>query len=250
MQLGSRWLLVLVLALAGCQAAPPPPRTAAKNPGALAAEALQQGDAAKAADLYRSALVAEPTSVPLHYGLGLAASYLDRKTEAVREFTWVIERGDKNSAEAKAAREWLVAVGALSRSTAAALPSDDSPAPERASANQEAKQAPASVQGRALFDDTPGLVVPMERIQLLLSDYPNRIVYLRLRTDERGYFHFKDVPPGIYKLTDRVAGPPRWRLRVELKPGQDLTLDLSPSNSTRARDDFPDAAQAVGSPSS
>ena len=244
MQLGRRWLLVLVVALVACQAAPPPSRTAAKDSAALAAEALQRGDMAKAAELYRSALVNQPDGLPLHYGLGVATSYLDQRAEAVREFTWVLRHADKSSAEAKAAREWLASVGALPRPGASVLASDEPQ--DQDSPNREPKPAPASLQGRVVFDDTPGLVIPMERLQLMLSDYPNRIVYLRLRTDERGHFHFKDVPPGTYKLTDAVAGPARWRLRVDLKPGQDLTLDLSPSNSTRARDDFPEAAQAVG----
>jgi len=245
MHLGSRSLVVLIVVLAGCQAAPPPPRPAAKSAAVLAAEALQQGDAAKAAELYRSALMAEPGNVSLHYGLGVAASHLDRRSEAVREFTWVVERGDKNSSEAIAARRWLASVGAFPRSVVAAQATEE-PNQDQDRAKQEPKAAPASVQGRALFDDTPGVLVPMERIQLLLSDYPNKIVYLRLRTDERGYYHFTNVPPGVYKLTDRVAGPPRWRLRVELKPGQDLSLDLNPANSTRVRDDFPEPIQSVG----
>ena len=78
------------------------------------------------------------------------------------------------------------------------------------------------------------------RMQLFLYDHPNRVVYYRIRTDEEGRFRFINVPPGIYKLADRIAGQPTWRLRVELKPGEDLSLDLSLGNSTRTRDDFPE----------
>jgi len=248
MRLGVRWLAVLALALSACQAAPPP-GPSAKSLATLAAEALQRGDAARAADLYRSALVTEPENLPLHYGLGVAASYLDQRTDAVREFSWVVARGEPDRAETKAAREWLASVGIFPRGAIARV-SDETRVQEPEASSRDAKPAPASVQGRALYDTTPGLIVPMERMQLMLSDYPNRIVYLRLRTDERGNFHFKDVPPGVYKLTDTVAGPARWRLRVELKPGQDLSLDLSPANSTRVRDDFPEPAQPTGSPSS
>src|SRR5439155_10160486 len=95
---------LLALAAAGlvaCQAAPPAPRPAVKDPGALAAAALEQGDHATAAALYRTALAAEPERLAFHYGLGVAASYLDRKTEAVREFTWVLERGEAGSSEVK-----------------------------------------------------------------------------------------------------------------------------------------------------
>jgi hypothetical protein len=40
-------------------------------------------------------------------------------------------------------------------------------------------------------------------------------------------------------LTNRVAGQPIWRLRVELKPGEEKQLDLDPGNSIAVRDDFP-----------
>lgn len=239
-RLGGRWLLGLALALAACQAAPPP-RPAVKDPGTLAAEALDGGDYARAADLYRSALAAEPESLPLRYGLGVAASHLDRRAEAVTEFTWVLERGEPDSAEVKAARRWLVSVGALPRFAATTLPSEDTREQEQKPPEQ--KPAPASLQGRALFADSAGGVVPMEQMLLFLYDYPNRVVYFRIRTDEGGRFRFPKVPPGLYKLTDRASGPPRWRLRVELKPGQDMTLDLVPENSTKVRDDFPQGPQ-------
>lgn len=232
-----RWLLALAFVLAACQAAPAPPRPAAKDLGSLAAEALERGDYAKAAELYRSAVAAEPGSLPLHYGLAVSASYLDRRMEAVSEFTWVLERGEADSAEVKAARRWLMSVGALPRFAAATAEPEEPREPAQKPARD--KPAPATVHGRVMSGDTPNDLAPMQRMQLFLYDYPNRVVYFRIRTDEQGHFHFPDVPPGIYKLTDRAAGPPRWRLRVELKAGQDMTLDLDPGNSTKVRDDFP-----------
>lgn len=241
-------LVALSLILVACQA-PPAPRPAAKSADVLAREALDSGDYAKAAELYQSALAAEPESLALHYGLGIAASYLDRRADAVREFTWVLGRAGSDSPEATTARRWLQSVGAWRRPGVIPASREESPRPSEAPPKADAP-APAVLQGRALFDEAPGVVQPMKRLQLLLSDYPDRVVYLRLRTDETGRFRFADVPPGVYKLTDAVAGQPRWRLRVELKAGQDLTLDLDPANSTRVRDDFPDASGATGSPSS
>jgi len=87
--------------------------------------------------------------------------------------------------------------------------------------------------------EAPNDVVPVQRMQLILMEYPSRVQYHRVRTDEQGRFRFANVVPGTYKLTDRAAGTPQWRLRVELKPGQDVTLDLGPGNTTRMRDDFP-----------
>ena len=61
-----------------------------------------------------------------------------------------------------------------------------------------------------------------------------------LRTDQQGNFRFTDVVPGDYMLTNVIAGPPTWRLRVTLAKGERLTLDLLPSNQTAVRDDFRD----------
>jgi len=235
-------VVALALVLAACQGTPPPPRSAETDIGTLAAEALQRGEYAKAADLYQRAMDAEPASVPFHYGLGVAASYLDRRAEAVREFTWVLERGEADSVEVKTARAWLLSVGALPRLAGATAPPEDPREPEEKPASRSSH---ASVQGRAVLEGR-GAGAPAGRLALFLSDYPKRVKRFRVLTDEDGRFRFADVPPGVYKLSDRVAGPPRWRLRVEVKPDQELTLDLDQANSTRVRDDFPDPPPTEG----
>ncbi len=40
-------------------------------------------------------------------------------------------------------------------------------------------------------------------------------------------------------LTNRLAGQPIWRLRVELKPAEEKQLELNPGNGVAMRDDFP-----------
>ena len=229
-------LAVLSLALAACQGAPAPPRQASdhvvNDGGTLAAQALERGDYARAAELYRKALVSAPESLALHFGLGVSASYLERRPEAVRELTWVLEHGDTRSNEVRAARRWLRSVGALPRldhATTTAL--NEQPAA------QDEKLATGSVHGSVMLDGTP-----RQRMQLFLVEHPARVKYFRLRTDEQGNFRFQNVSPGIYKLSERAAGDPTWRLRVEVKPGDDLTLDLSAANSTKVRDDFPELA--------
>ena len=62
----------------------------------------------------------------------------------------------------------------------------------------------------------------------------------RLFTDDDGGFRFPKLAAGPYKLTNRIAGRPIWRLRVELKPGEGKQLELTPANSTATRDDFPE----------
>jgi protocatechuate 3,4-dioxygenase beta subunit len=60
-----------------------------------------------------------------------------------------------------------------------------------------------------------------------------------VRTDQDGRYVFTKIPPGAYKLTNTVAGPPLWRLRVTIAPGRETTLDLNNGNSLTVRDDFP-----------
>jgi hypothetical protein len=203
---------------------------------ALAASALERGDYARAAELYRGALAAAPESVPLHYGLGVSASHLERKAEAIRELSWVLEHGGADSSEVRAARRWLQSVGALRR------PAAEEGAAREEPQDQSPKPAMASVHGRVLVGETAKDTTPAQRMQLFLMEHPSRVRYFRLRTDEQGYFRFQNVPPGVYKLTERAAGQPTWRLRLEVKPGQDVALELGPDNSTRIRDDFPDAS--------
>jgi hypothetical protein len=243
MHLGRSWLIVLAVGLAACQGAPAP-RSADKDAGTLAAEALERGEYEQAAGLYRTALGDDPESLPLHYGLGVATSYLDRRPETVREFSWVLEHGDGDSSEARTAQAWLLSVGALPRPapTPSTAPAEE--AQEEKAKPEEQKPLLASVQGRVLFGEGGAGAGPVKGMRLFLSDYPKRVLRRRILTDEEGRFRFANVPPGTYKLTDRVAGPPRWRLRAELKPGQEITLDLDPSNSTLARDDFPESSQA------
>jgi hypothetical protein len=83
----------------------------------------------------------------------------------------------------------------------------------------------------------------MPRLQLFLVGQPNSPTQLErynLRTDEHGNFKFPDVVPGPYKLTNRVAGQPTWRMRVELKASEVKVLELTPENSVAALDDFPE----------
>ncbi len=99
---------------AGCQAPPPRiPLSGHKDTAVLAAEALEAADYATAARLYRVALEKRPESFPLHYGLAVAASNLDARDEAVREFGWVVARGTAGSPEVEAARRWLISVGGI-----------------------------------------------------------------------------------------------------------------------------------------
>jgi tetratricopeptide (TPR) repeat protein len=202
--------------------------------GARAAQALQIGDNARAAELYRKALEKAPESRPLHYGLGVSLSHLGRRDEAIRELRWVVDsvaRGAGPTEETEAARGWLMRVGALPMAEAI-----------RASTLEDLNPpGSASLEGQALTVVDNFGTRPRKRLQLFLigrPDGPTADEFHQARTDEEGRFRFAGVVPGLYKLSDRVAGQPLWRLRVEVKPGA-VDLGLSPENGLPGRDDFP-----------
>jgi Tfp pilus assembly protein PilF len=234
-------LLVVFLILTACQAPSQPGRsTSSETPAVLAARALAAGRYADAAQLYREALGEASSKMELHYGLAVASSYLERRDDAIREFRWVLQYGPPSAGEVEASRQWLIRAGALPPAAYAAA-DPNGPEKERAAGN-------ASLEGRAVFAESGQTPQPMQRQQLFLVGQPNSPTQqerYNLRTDEQGNFKFPDVVPGPYKLTNRVAGQPIWRLRVELKASEVKVLELSPANSVASQDDFPEAqAQA------
>jgi tetratricopeptide (TPR) repeat protein len=233
-RLKSYVLIALLALVAACQAPPRPEQSSApEDPTRLAARALAAGGYADALELYRQALSEAPGKVGLHYGAGVASSYLDRRDDAVREFRWVVQYGPQNAPEVAAARQWLIRAGALPSTSLTR------PAPSRS--GEERQAGNASLEGRAVFAEAGQVPKPMARLQLfLVPESPTQKERYHLRTDEEGNFKFPDVVPGPYKLIDRVAGQPIWRLRVEVKPSETKVLELTQSNSLAVQDDFPD----------
>jgi len=220
----------LLLAGAACQAPPPtPPARVDVDPAGRAVAALEAGRYAEAVGLFREVLARTPESVALRYGLAVALSYTDRGA-AIREFQWVLANARPESQERADSREWLARAGALP-----AAPATPSPEPERQGGN-------AALVGRAVFAEAGAKPEPMPRLQLFLKGQPGSPTAderYNLRTDADGNFKFPNVPPGPYMLTNRLAGQPIWRLRVELKPAEEMQLNLNPGNSVAVRDDFP-----------
>jgi tetratricopeptide (TPR) repeat protein len=223
----------LALAGAACQSpsARPPQASVEAGPAARAGVALNAGRYSEAAALYREALARAPQRVDLHYGLAVALSYFDRGA-AIREFQWVMANAPPSSQESVESQAWLTRAGALPSVAAPSRPAG----PERQPGN-------AVLVGRATFAEVGAKPEPMSRLQLFLRGQPGSPVkdgrYV-LRTDEDGNFKFSDIPPGPYMLTNRLAGQPIWRLRVELKPADEQQLELNAGNSVAVRDDFPE----------
>jgi hypothetical protein len=229
----ARLATVMMLALAvGCSSPPSPPRqeAATRDVNAEAMAAVAQADWPRAAELLREALGRDPAVATLHYHLAVAATHLDRRDEAIREFQWVLANVARELPEAVEARRWLTEAGVLAepRETAAA-PADRI---------TEETVGDSGIQGQVLWADGQ----PTARVQIFLKGAPrspNETLQWVMRTDESGRFQFTRIPAGTYMLTNKVAGQPTWRLRVRLAPGEITTLDLSEANSASVRDDFP-----------
>jgi hypothetical protein len=194
-----------------------------------AREAMNRGDYGTAVRLLREALTLRPTDLETHYRLAVSASHLEQSDEASREFEWIMAHGEPGAAEVQIARDWLA-----SRTPGGAPPLSVS---STGGPEQAPKPEMASLTGRAVGPE--GL---KPRLQLFLKGLPGTSVtdqYHVLRTDQQGNFHFTDVVPGDYMLSNVIAGPPAWRLRVSLAKGERLVLNLSPANHATVRDDFP-----------
>lgn len=228
--------LILAIGVAalivGCQEAPRrQPRVAPPDLLGQAREAMARGDYDTSASLLRQVVGGSPDNLEAHYRLAVSASWLDLTDEAEDQFEWVVAHGAPDSAEVKAARDWL---RAWRSQMAAAPPPEPAPPtpPDR-----------ATLSGQVLWDKD-GSVKPQPYLRLFVKGIkgtPIEDEFYRVQTDERGTFRIPDLAPGEYSLTNRVAGPPIWRLKVTLKAGEDLKLDLTPDNSVKFRDDFPDS---------
>jgi hypothetical protein len=223
----------VVLTAAGCQqpSAPSAPVTAEVDHAAEGHKAFDRQDWGTAASHYRLAIEKSPVELILHYRLAIATSWLDLRDEAMREFEWVVANAAVTSNEARVAREWLE--GARRRTVA------------RVTTEAEAKDervGDSGLHGRVVWDEGTGRQ-PQKRLQLHIygmnEDGTSKKMRFQVRTDFEGNYKFSKIPPGIYKVTDDNVGTPKWRLKVEIRAGEDILLDLGPDNSLSRRDDFP-----------
>jgi len=225
-------VICLALALGACQQGPetPAPAPAIVDAAAEARKALAAGDCAKAAPHLRAAVATDPRSLFLHYNLGVCASRLALRDETIREFQWVVANADPNTEEAQIARAWLVEAGVLAgREATAKVPADP-------------YVGDSTVRGVVSWGEGGASPSPQSRQQLFLrgrKGTPSEGMEYVRRSDESGNYAFKNVAAGTYKLTDVIAGQPKWRLRVLVEPGREAVVDLGPGNAVPTRDDFP-----------
>jgi TPR repeat len=91
-----RLVVLAAVALAACQQVPAPktPISRAVSPGAQPSAQgdafMAKGDYVSALEKYRQASDLEPEAIRLHFALGTAYSFLEKRPEAIAQFTWVI----------------------------------------------------------------------------------------------------------------------------------------------------------------
>jgi hypothetical protein len=230
-------LTFLAVALSACGSPAPGPR-ADYDVVAEALKAFDKSDWTLASRLLREAIVKQPTDVRLHYSLAVTATHLDLREEAIREFRWVLANAP-GTPEAQAARNWLIAAGVLQEGETTASGSSSE---GDTGAAKDPDRGDSFVRGQVTWTEGQP-PISLTRLQLFLKGMdktPTKDVHMVMRTDEDGRFEFKNVPAGTYKLTNRIAGEPLWRVKVEVTPGQTASIDLTAQNSLRVRDDFPD----------
>jgi tetratricopeptide repeat protein len=232
------WVLVCAVALVGCQnTAPPAPVSTAVaiDHAAEARKAFAARDWATAAPLFRAAIALDPGSLTLHHGLATCASWLGLTDEAKVEFNWVLVHAPAGSVEAQLAREWLASVETEEQTTTA-------------SATGDSTVGDAGIRGLVTWE-APGHplgIAPRASIDLRgLPNSPTKGLSYFKRADKEGNYKFTRIVAGPYRVTGSVAGKPAWDLRIEVKSGEELGLDLSPGNSVANRNDFPPAAEAA-----
>ena len=228
-------LVGAVIGLAGCQNAAPPAASSnavSIDHAAEARKAFAARDWATAAPHFRAAIAVDPGSLTLHHGLATCASWLGLIDEAKVEFNWVLVHAPSGSIEAQLAREWLSSVETDEKTTTAGVDANDP------------KAGDAGVHGLVTWEGPNQPLNILSRAQLHLKGLPNsptKGLSYYMRTDKEGRYQFSRIKAGPYRLTDAIAGDAKWNLKIEVKSGEDLELDLSPGNSTATRNDFPPA---------
>jgi hypothetical protein len=178
-------------------------------------------------------LANDPSNLTLHFGLATCASWLGLVSEATDEFNCVLARAPHGSAERTVAGEWLEGAARTTRGT------------EHTAADASgSKVGDAAVHGLVTWEVQGEPHDVLRRAQLHmkgLPDSPTKGLAYYVRTDKEGRYHFQRIKPGPYRLTDAIAGSSKWNLKIEVKSGEDLELNLSNSNSVAHRNDFPPA---------
>lgn len=238
-------LAVAALLLAACQQSPAmqaPVTSAPSSAAQLRSEGytlMAVGNHAGAIEKFRQAIELDPESVPLRFALGTAYSFLDRRTEAIAQFRWVVANAAAGSTEYEESHRWLVRVGALVESPVLPLKSDRSVG----DVTTVDPAAHGSIAGQTRW---PGVTPAQHKIRLRVSmlgtEDETRGVQRRAELLLGEAFEFKEIPEGQYRVVgiydDRII----WDQRVTVKGGKQTDLAWSQADSAVPANTFPPAA--------
>ena len=237
-------LLVAALLLAACQQPPARqvPATSAVSPaeqmltegGAL----MAQGNYVTAVEKLRQAADLDPGSVAVRFALGTAYSFLEKRSEAIAQFRWVMSNARVESTERDEARRWLMRVGALVE------PPPAPGKPDMASSDTAAKKVDPAAQGSISGQTQWTGVIPAEhkvpvRIAIVGSEDATRELRQRTQVYLGERFEFKDVPEGQYRLIGAFADKLLWDQSVTVKGGKQTDVALSQATSSVPANTFP-----------
>jgi tetratricopeptide (TPR) repeat protein len=226
----SLWVAVILIVLVfrGGSAVPvsvEPHPTSEQSSLAQRAELLAgAGDYEGAWGLYYQALQMAPEEVSLWYRLGVVLSHLNRRSEAVEAFQYVVRHGRPDSEEVMVARRWLVSAGVPVEPVAFAAVAADPVTDTRGDK--------ATVKGNVTWGaPDPGRPV---RVQLLLAglsgDAKGR--HFNTRAVLGSSYRFDGLPAGSYRLIGAAAGQRLWDLTLAVEDGREVVLDLGKDNSS------------------
>jgi tetratricopeptide (TPR) repeat protein len=193
------------------------------------------GQYAAAVEKFRQAIDLEPSSVPLRFALGTAYSFLDRRSDAIAQFRWVVANGSADSTEYQEARRWLVRIGAMEEPRPAVAKTDK--------ADAAPKVDPASLGTIVGQTEWPGVTPAEHRIQLRISmlgiEDSTRPVQRRADILMGDKFEFKDIPEGQYRLLGIYDDKIVWEQRFAVRAGKQTDLTLNQAASSVPVNTFP-----------
>jgi tetratricopeptide (TPR) repeat protein len=199
---------------------------------------MAQGNYVTAVEKLRQAADLEPGSVAVRFALGTAYSFLEKRSEAIAQFRWVMANARVESTERDEARRWLMRVGALVE------PPPAPGKPDVASSDTAAKKVDPAAQGSISGQTQWRGVTPAEhkvpvRIAIVGSEDATRELRQRTQVYLGERFEFKDVPEGQYRLIGAFADKLLWDQSVTVKGGKQTDVALSQATSSVPANTFP-----------
>jgi hypothetical protein len=191
----------------------------------------------QAAVKYQAALNEAPNDIPIRYALAVALSYLPHRQETVEQFRIVLYRGDPNSFEVKAARDWLANAKELDGIETVGTGASTSVTGTGTSGG-------AANGGRVLGqikwqNITPQTKMVRVNVSLIGEEGETREVRLGREFKIGRVYEFRDVPPGAYRLVAEVEGASMWDMKVVVQAQKENTYDLNDGNASVAKDYIP-----------